>query len=233
MKSIGFIWDFSSVDIMDEEAKRSETYTMDEVLEKCRSSIGGMDWKENPTRFKLKEVKYFLDKVSHAHTEYVRETTDENRDILLFNLSAFFAAGRSITGNYMQKQYKNDWYKKQNFKFDSELGFLNEMREEFVHFNPHPIVADRGLNWGVTTNIVSHGGDSTKLTHPPLPEIQPSEPVASEPVTHVVFLMPDDKMKNKNPGLKDVYDVLDFCQRQYQKYERLVDECEKRFNETT
>lgn len=232
---------------MDKDVKGSKTYTMDELLQKCgrrggpyspnslaliktgSQTTGGMDWIENPTRFKLKETKYFLDKVLRAYVEYVKETTDENRDELLFNLSAFIAAGRSITGNYMQNQYGDDWYKKQKFEFDQELMLLNEMRVEFVHLKPHGIATERGLTYPVTARVVYAEGDPRRLTAPPLPEIQPSEPVTSEPVTYVVVLRPDDKMKGKIPGLADEYNVLEFCNRQYEKYEKLVDECERRF----
>ncbi|UEC43900.1 MAG: hypothetical protein METHAR1v1_1800004 [Methanothrix sp.] len=36
-------------------------------------------------------------------------------------------------------------------------------------------------------------------------------------------------MKGKIPGIADEYNVLDFSNRQYEKYEKLVNGCERRF----
>jgi len=219
-------WDF-----MAEEVKKSKSWNLDELLAMTRDDSQitvGREWRENPTRFKLKETKYFLDQVCHAYTEYIRKTTDENRDVLLFNLSAFLAAGRSITANYMQSQYDDEWYREQHFEFNQELRFLTEIRNDFVHKKPQTIIANRGLESSVTARVVYADGDPRKKTAPPLPETKPSEPIVSQPVTYEVVIRPDDKLKKKL-GLEDEYNILDFCNRQYKMYEKLVKECEKRF----
>lgn len=231
---------------MDEEAEGPKTCKLDEVLRrfslrgvpypslplamtKSRSiATGGRDWIENPTRFKLKETKYFLDKVSQAYVVYIRETTDENRDELLFNLSAFLAAGRGILQRYIPKQYGIKWDTKLGYKLHPELKFFTKIRDEFVHEKPHAIVAERGLQVPVTARVVYANGDPRKLTAPPLPEIQPQEPIASEPVTYEVVIRPDDETKNKL-GLADEYNLLAFCNGQYKRFEELVKKCEEQF----
>ena len=129
----------------------------------------------------------------------------------------------------MQNQYGDDWYKEQEFEFDQELMLLNIMRVEFVHLKPYAIATERCLSYQATARIVYSEGDPRRLTAPPIPEILPFEPITSEPVTYEVVLRPDDKMKGKIPGIADEYKVLDFCNQQYEKYEKLVNECERRF----
>jgi len=93
----------------------------------------------NPTRHKLNEARYFLDQVKSSHEQYRRETTQEQFNILHYNLSAFFSAARSITF-FMKKQYDkkpkfNEWYesKQKEMSGDSELKFSLDARNLYVH----------------------------------------------------------------------------------------------------
>jgi hypothetical protein len=139
-----------------------ETYDMEYLLTLVRGSpvAGGRDWRENPTRFKLIEATYFLDNACEAYQTYKAASTDENRDILLFNLSAYFSAVRSITW-YMQKQYKHnpgfdDWYsqKQEIMKGDIELVFQKKVRDEYIHIKLPMIASVRECTYSVTANVV-------------------------------------------------------------------------------
>lgn len=145
---------------MDERAKETtKTYTKDDLIARTKNNkneispkSGAKDWIENPTRFKLREAKYFLDKAQKAYTTYFVDTTDENRDNLLFSLGAFFSAARSIT-YYMQNQYAKrpnfwEWYcpKQMSMKGDDDLKFLNNLRVDLIHIRPPTITTVRAAN---------------------------------------------------------------------------------------
>jgi hypothetical protein len=214
-----------------------KAYALDELLAKSKNSkeeiplaSGAEDWIDNPTRFKLREAKHFLNIVHNEYATYLNNTTDKNRDTLLFSLSAFLSSIRSITGNYMDTQYGNkpgfkEWYKKQNLGNDPEIVFLNKVRVGFVHLKPRIIATDRGLNYQVTTRIVYSDGDPRKKTEPPLPETLPPEPGPIQITTYDVIFPLDDEMAKL--GLKEDLPVIEFCDRQYKKIERLVFECEE------
>jgi hypothetical protein len=142
--------------------KSPKTYKLEDIIDRTRNDrrklspcSGAKDWIENPTRFKLREAKHFLDKSQEDFEAYLSDTTDENRDILLFDLGAFISAVRSIT-IYMQKQYQDkpnfyEWYcpKQIEMKKDSELKFLNSLRVDFIHIKPCVIVTEREAHVGI------------------------------------------------------------------------------------
>ena len=85
---------------MGEEVKKAskiKSYPREEFMalmtndkEEIFPASGANDWIENPTRFKLREAKYFLKQVHATYDDYLKNTTGENRDIFLFSLGAFF-----------------------------------------------------------------------------------------------------------------------------------------------
>jgi hypothetical protein len=163
---------------------------------------------------------------------YINNTNDKNRDALLFNLSAFLSAIRSITADYMQKQYGekhgfSEWYKQQNLGSDPEIVFLNKVRVDFIHLNPRIITTERGASISATGLVVYSDNDPRKKTAPPLPETLPPEPTPIQITTYDVIFRVDDEMIKI--GLKNDLSVLDFCHRQYEKLEDLVNRCEERF----
>lgn len=224
---------------MDEKEKlTSKTYTLEEILALSKSNSeeippasGARDWIENPTRFKLREAKHHLNTANCEHMNYLQTTTDENRDNLLFSLSAFLSSIRSITGNYMDKQYgKNprfkEWYKQQNLGSDPEIVFLNQLRTDYVHLRPRIIATERGLTSAITTRIVYADDDPRKKLVPPLPETLPSEPPIIPQITTWDVIIPLDEDMRKL-GLDKELPVLDYCDRQYKKIENLVFKCEE------
>lgn len=194
---------------------------------------GAKDWIQNPTRFKLREAKYFLDKARLAYTTYKEDTTDENRDVLLFSLDSFFSAARSITF-YMQKQYNSkpcfeDWYssKQKDMKGDNELKFLNKLRVDFIHIKTPIIATVREATYMLAAYVKYADNHPLKGTEPPLTDIQPVIPFDTQIKTlEVIF---DTNEYAANEGLGKDTEVLPFCDRQLHKFEDLIDECEKRF----
>ncbi len=227
---------------MDEGAKEPpKTYTMDDLIAHTKnneietlSTSGAKDWIENPTRFKLREAKYFLDKARKAYTTYVVATTDKNRDALLFSLDAFFSAARSITF-YMQNQYAEkpnfwEWYcpKQISMKGDDELKFLNNLRVNFIHIGPPTITTVRADSYGMDCPLVYADDHPLKGTETPVMDMSPSKPLETGVKTLDVIFDADEYTVKE--GLKEDIEVLPFCHRQLEKLEALVDECEKHFN---
>lgn len=220
----------------------SKTYTLEEILalqskgEEIPPASGARDWIDNPTRFKLREAKHFLNAAHREFTNYLQNTTDENRDDLLFSLSAFFSSIRSITGDYMGSQYGDKpgfkiWYQQQNLASDPELVFLNKIRVAYVHLKPRIIATERGVSCGLKANVVYGDTDPRKETAPPLPETLSVEPVTFETTTSDLIFQLDEEMKKL--GLDKDLSVLDFCDRKYEKIKSLVYECESRFYNDT
>ena len=227
---------------MDEGAKeRTQTYPLEMIETITRnnkneiSPSGAKDWIENPTRFKLREAKYFLDIAREAYRIYKKSTTDENRDNLLFSLGAFFSAARSITF-YMQNQYARkpnfwEWYcpKQMNMKGDDELKFLNNLRVNFIHIKPSTITAVRQASYTMLPPILKYADDHPlKGTERTVAEAFPSEPPETTVKTLEVIFDADEYAKKE--GLKEDTTVLPFCYRQLLKLTEIVDECEKHFN---
>ena len=225
---------------MDEKEKvKLKTYNQDEISALSESSgeeiphtPGPRDWRDNPTRFKLREAKYYLNVAHHKYTNYINDTTYENRDSLLFSLSAFLASLRSITGNYMDSQYGRkpgfkEWYKQQNLGSDPELVFFNKARVDFVHKKPPVIATALEIGTQATMRLVYSDGDQRKETEPPLPETLTPEPALTQITTHDVIFPLDDEMKKI--GLINDLSVMNICDKQYKKIEAIVYECENRF----
>lgn len=225
---------------MDEREKRTlETYPLDELLarlngnkEEIPPASGARDWIDNPTRFKLREAKHYLNISHYEYTKYINFTTNENHDTLLFTLSAFLSSIRSITGNYMDSQYGDkpgykEWYKQQNLGSDPETVFLNKVRVDFVHLKPRVIATDRGVPIQATMRLVYSKGDPRNETESPLPETLPPEPEPLQITTYDVIFPLDEEMAKL--GLKEDLSVMEYCDRQYKKIENLVYNCEKLF----
>lgn len=227
---------------MDEKAKEPiKTITMDDLIARTKNkevspTYGAKDWIENPTRFKLREAKFFLDKAYQAYKSYVLDTTDKNRDNLLFSLGAFFSAARSIT-YYMQSQYAKEpnfweWYcpKQMSMKSDNELRFLNNLRVDLIHIRPPTITTVRAASYTMDTILVYADDHPLKGTETPIADNLPSKPSES-PIKTLDVIFDADEYTAKE-GLKEDTKVLPFSYRQLEKLETLVDECEKHFNRT-
>jgi len=191
------------------------------------------DWIQNPTKFKLREAKYFLDKAKEVYSAYVGDNTAENRDALLFVLDAFFSAARSITF-YMQEQYKgksgfDDWYsdKQTYMKSDDELKFLNELRICFIHIKMPTISTIRETSSKFHSYKVYADDHPLKETESQVSDMKPFGPFSTQAKTLDVIFDPD--IYPANSGLKTILEVLPFCGRQLKKYKNLVDECESHF----
>ena len=218
----------------------TKTYTLDDLKaglskgrkEEMSPASGARDWRDNPTRFKLREAKHFLDIAHSAYANYVKNTTEDYRDTLLFSLSAFLSSIRSITGNYMQQQYGDKigfkkWYEQLNLGNDPEIVFLNKVRVDFVHLKPRIIATERGISIEATMRLVYADDDPRKTTAPILPETLPSEPKPVQITTYDVIFPLDEEMSKI--GLKEDLSVMEYCDRQYKKIETIVYECEKQF----
>lgn len=169
------------------------------------------------TRHKLNEAKYFMSQIQSIYSQYLEEGTGELFYTLHYNLSAFYSAARSVT-LYMQKEYSykqgfSEWYelKRAEMKNDPELKFLVWARNLYLK-EKYPstgisevlCVAEYELCEGVY--VLTHSAD--------------------------IF---SDTLDVKLGGIYfsdmcDVLDVLDLCNHQIEKLERIVGECEEMFN---
>ena len=193
---------------------------------------GAKDWIENPTRFKLREAKYFFDQVQKTYQDYLKNTTDTNRDIFLFSLGAFFSAARSIT-YYMQIQYvvKDqfwEWYcpQQKSMKEDREMRFLNNLRVNFIHFRPPIVHTEKEKQVGISARVVY--SKDHPLYGTPLPESIPTAIVPPEIKTINVIFKAGQTIGEKS--LTDDTEVIPFCSTQLDKLEKLVSKCEKHFD---
>ena len=146
--------------------------------------------------------------------------TFEDDDEFSFNMSAFLSAARSITW-HMQKQYAghgvfDEWYsqKQAEISSDPELKYLNELRVEEVHREPVQTGATRQVSYGISAVF---GKDTA-----PDGQTKGAEPKADArsvgPKTVRRFLPEFGNME-----------VLEFCENQLAKLNRLVKECERQF----
>ncbi len=228
---------------MDDEEKKvvSKTYRLEDLLAHMTSGSedlfpedGAKDWIENPTKFKLREAKYFLCQAKKSYTDYLKNDVDKNRDIFLFNLGAFFSAARSIT-YYMQIQYAEkdqfwEWYcpQQRRMKKDREMRFLKDLRVNFIHFRPPIITTEKEAPYQMATTLVYSEGHPLYGT--PLPRPVPmlyTQPRAK--ATNVIFKA-DQTIGRKS--LPDDTEVIEFCSRNLNKLEEIVNKCEKQFNKT-
>jgi hypothetical protein len=163
---------------------------------------------------KLKEAKYFLEQMNQAF---------EDDDIFSYNLSAFWASARSITF-YMQKQYAHcagfhKWYSPQQLKMeaDRELNYLNEARIAALKTEP----VKKGVSRIIQKDFgyAVEGQNESVKTGDVNQEIKNEESMAQRsPITVRRFL----------PEFNDA-SVIEFCEKQLGKLEKLVRECEERF----
>jgi hypothetical protein len=79
------------------EKEQPKTYSLEEILARTKSNSldifptsGAKDWIENPTRFKLREAKYFFEQVQKTYHDYLNNDIAKNRDILLLVVCRIF-----------------------------------------------------------------------------------------------------------------------------------------------
>lgn len=163
---------------------------------------------KNPTRHKSREAEHFLSMIKQSFRE---------DDKFAFNLSAFLSAARSITW-YLQKQYARrngfaEWYcqKKIMMSADPGLKYLNEARVEDVKREPVKTGATRAITFGVSVIF----GDPPKSEQPKEAEKSPTQ---SRTKTIRRFFPKFGNM-----------DVIEFCEKQLDKLNKIVEECEKQF----
>jgi len=164
-----------------------------------------------PVKRKLGEAKYFL--------MMMKKNYSDDR-LFGYNLSAFLSAARSITF-YLQTQYKkqdgfSNWYerKQQIMSSDLELEFFNKARVEAVHKRPSPYMLRRTQKISFDPSIEQIREREKKG----LPHI-PQKMIIGEPKT----------IKRFFPDLDEV-DVIEFCETQLIKIEKIVKECENLFD---
>jgi len=142
----------------------------------------------------------------------------EDEDKFAFNLSAFLSAARSITW-YLQKQYARrdgfaEWYcqKRIMMSADPELKYLNEARVEDVKREP--------VKTGVTHEL-SRGFDVIFGEAPPRSEqVKEAEGPPIQSSTKII--------RRFFPKFGNI-DVIEFCENQLKKLNKIVEECEKQF----
>lgn len=142
----------------------------------------------------------------------------EDDDKFAFNLSAFLSAARSITW-YMQKQYVcrkgfSEWYSPivKKMSGDPELTYLNEARAEDIHKETVQTGATRAITFGVDVVFgkAPPKSEQTKESEKP--------PTQSSTKTIRRFF----------PKFGNI-DVIEFCENQLQKLNKIVEGCEKQF----
>jgi hypothetical protein len=118
-----------------------------------------------------------LSKFKRHNSDYLKNDTDKNRDIFLFNLGAFFSAARSIT-YYMQIQYAEkdqfwEWYcpQQRKIKEDREMRFLKDLRVNFIHFRPPIVSTEKQIAYQTGGRMVYSEGHPLYGT--PFPEKAP------------------------------------------------------------
>ncbi len=165
----------------------------------------------NPTRHKLNEADHFI--------EEMKATFDDD-NIFAFNLSAFLAAARSIT-SYMRKQYSYidgfmNWYgsKQAQMSADPDFKFLNEARVETVHKEPVMTGSSREVTF--TVDMIIGPANEKEIEH--IKEADSKVSTQGNPNTVRRFF----------PEYYNT-DVIEFCEKQLDKLNKLVDECEQQF----
>jgi|SRR5271157_2678167 len=223
----------------DAKKEQPKTYSLEEILARTKNDSEDIfpaseanDWIKNPTRFKLREAKYFYKQIDGRYSDYLEDDSDKNRAILLFNLGAFFSAARSIT-YYMQIQYAEkdqfwEWYcpQQRKIKEDREMRFLKDLRVNFIHFLPPIVHTEKKMTYVANTRMEYSEGDPRYGT--PFPESNPMVIVPSRIKATKVIFKAGQPIGEKS--LPDDTEVIPFCLTQLGKLEKLVSECEKQFN---
>ncbi len=183
------------------------------------------------TREKLLEAKYFLERMKENQPD---------RDAFKYNLSAFLAAGRSVTF-VMQREFSatpgfKKWYDEKNLGSDETMTFFNNKRVMTIHQQPvqpgaHVNVSISGqviLSSKSISAVVTHAdGTVERIESEPTPEkgrksglMPPPEPTKTEVTTEWRWYLDDLPEK----------DVVTVCEEYIAKLETLVAECESLFS---
>jgi len=164
---------------------------------------------ENPTRHKSREAEHFLSMIKQSF---------EDDEKFSFNLSAFLSAARSITW-YLQKQYAHsngftEWYLQNKIKMsaDPELKYLNEIRVEDVKREPVKTGTTHAITFGVSVVFGETPSKSEQTKEDESPPIQSSTKI----------------IRRFFPKFGKI-DVIEFCENQLKKLNKIVEECEKQF----
>jgi len=163
-----------------------------------------------------------------------------NRDLtepFIYNLSAFLSAGRSITF-FMQKEYRetkfkkkfNEWYenKQKEMKKDADFEFFNDMRVATIH--EASVIPDQTLELKQPEKIFI--SDSLLIQ-----QVDKDGNIIAERKIN------SKKEKKSQPSKKETTfkrswrfkerpdrAVLELCQEYISKLEKIVVECEDKFN---
>ena len=166
---------------------------------------------ENPTRHKLEEAIHFLREM---------EQSLQDEKIFSYNLSAFLQATRNIT-YIMQKQYANTggfavWYCKIRTEMigDKDLKYLKDARVDTVHKKIVPTEVEAGARMANTLSLVKVGEEPPRVDKPNL-----KKPSASNSPIILRYLFMDHNSES----------VIEFCDKQLKKLEKIVEECENSF----
>lgn len=191
---------------------------MDGEAKSKSPSLG--NFMENPTQFKLKEAKYFFEQMGK---------TFENDDEFKYNLSAFLSAARSITwfmqGQYAQVEGFGRWYedKQKEMREDQELKYLDNARVASVHTEFISTGATRVATLGMTCCLEkAKNAPSTNNVDIPQKVDAPQNSESSRPTL-------PKTVKRFFPEFEEM-DIIEYCKRQLDKFEKLVAECEQKFS---
>jgi len=164
----------------------------------------------NPTRQKLGEAEHFL--------ELMKEHLDDDIRFSYY-FSAFLSAARSITF-HLQKQYSSyanfsDWYYpyQEEMKDDKELKYLHELRVEEVH--REPVVTGTTRTRSFTIDVII--GEPSAVTTETKKNTKPAS-----------AKIPPKVVKRFLPKF-DRVNIIDFCEKQINKLEKIVKKCECTF----
>lgn len=164
---------------------------------------------ENPTKHKIREAEHFLCMMKQSF---------EDDDKFTFNFSAFVSAARSITF-YLKKQYTrrkgfSEWYSPivKKMREDPELTYLKKVRNEDIHKETVQTGATRTVSIGISVVFgePSPKSEQAKETEKPPKQISPKT------------------IRRFFPKFGDMC-IIEFCEKQLDKLNKIVEECEKQF----
>jgi len=192
---------------------------------------------KNDTRLKLIEAEHFLSQIKSSYFEVIENDTTRNFIILRSNFSAFISAARSIT-YFMQKQYAHalgfiEWYESEQHKMihDQELSYLHNARVESIHIKVVPLGKVREAGYSLGATIVSQEERTETMRSKEAAEIEEPKTINSTTTSKTValFLPKVAILNGKQVRIADSINLITFCERQFNKLDILVNECEKNF----
>lgn len=173
------------------------------------------------TRIKLEEARYFLFRM-------IEEVA--NREPFKYNLSAFLAAGRSVT-LIMQKEFSETpeftkWYERKQSQMDNDtlLQLMNRKRVMTIHQKPikpygHIDVVTKStvaINEHVVAVLTNKNGTVERIEHKQAPPSPPAKEKTEVKYRWFFVDIPDQ-------------DIITLLQEYIAKLENLVKECEDKF----